>query len=190
MKLEKYDIMERELDWFVSYFQNCRQFVVYERWKITSRICVNYGVAQRSIVRPIQYIIYNYECLLNDIVRYSDKLKFIMYTNICTGSTAQSFTTLKLLTSHDTYKYVILVKSFSVIKRRDIVISCFFFQIIFLITITQEDLWLMLKYLIYSARFHLSSSQWANGLSIQMNHTLERPSCWTPYHQSTKYSQI
>ena len=35
------------------------------------------------------------------------------------GSTAQSFTTLKLLTSHDIYKYFILVKTFSVIKGGD-----------------------------------------------------------------------
>ena len=35
------------------------------------------------------------------------------------GTTAQSFTTLKLLTFHDIYKYFILVKTFSVIKGGD-----------------------------------------------------------------------
>ena len=29
-KQERYGIMDRELDWFVSYFQNRRQFVVYK----------------------------------------------------------------------------------------------------------------------------------------------------------------
>ena len=56
------------------------------------------------------------------------------------GSTAQSFTTLKLLTFHDIYKYFILVKTFSFIKVGDRYFHDFFFQIIFLITITQQGL--------------------------------------------------
>ena len=82
-KLERYGIMDWELDCFISYFQNRRQFVVYKDEK--SRVdSVNYGIAQGSIAGPIQYIIY-----MNDIVRCSDKLKFIMYaddTNICVSS--------------------------------------------------------------------------------------------------------
>ena len=82
-KLERYGIMDREFDWFISYFQNRRQFVVYkdEKSQVES---VNYGIAQGSIAGPILYIIY-----MNDIVRCSDKLKFIMYaddTNICVSS--------------------------------------------------------------------------------------------------------
>ena len=54
-------------------------------------------------------------------------------------STAQSFTTLKLLTFHDIYQYFILVKTF-LLSRGEIVIFMKFFQIIFLITITQQGL--------------------------------------------------
>ena len=48
--------MDRELDWFVSYFQSRRQFVVYkdENSRVES---VNYGIAHRSIAGPILYII-------------------------------------------------------------------------------------------------------------------------------------
>ena len=55
-KLERYGIMNRELDWFVSYFQSRRQFVVYkdENSRVES---VNYGIAHRSIAGPILYII-------------------------------------------------------------------------------------------------------------------------------------
>ena len=78
--LERYGIMDRELDWFVSYFQNSRQLVIFKDEK--SRVeSVNYGVGQGSIAGHIIY--------MNDIVKCSEKLKFIMYadaTNLCVSS--------------------------------------------------------------------------------------------------------
>ena len=72
------------------------------------------------------------------------------------GSTAQSFTTLKLLTFHDIYKYFILVKTFSVIKGGDN-----YFHGIFSNYLSNNNystrLMTNAKYIL--PRFHLSSSQ-------------------------------
>ena len=72
------------------------------------------------------------------------------------GSTAQSFTTLKLLTFHDIYKYFILVKTFSVIKGGDS-----YFHEIFSNYLSNNNystrLMTNAKYIL--PRFHLSSSQ-------------------------------
>ena len=73
------------------------------------------------------------------------------------GSTAQSFTTLKLLTFHDMYKYLILVKTFSVIKGGDRYFHDFFFSNYLSNNNYSTRIMTDAKYIL--PRFHLSSSQ-------------------------------
>ena len=74
---------------------------------------------------------------LNRIVTIHNRMVRLMIP----GNTAQSFTTLKLLTFHDICKYFLLVKTFSVIKGGIVFFMIFLFKIIiFLIKITQQGL--------------------------------------------------
>ena len=78
---------------------------------------------------------------LNRIVTFHNRMVLLMVP----GCTAQSFTTFKLLTFHDIYINISFLLKFVLLSRGEIVIFIIFFQIIFLITITQQGLWLMLN---------------------------------------------
>ena len=74
-KLVVYGIIGNELKWFKSYFSDRQQYVVYNN-KSSSRLPVNYGAPQGSIIGPLLFLIY-----INDIVFATNHVKFILFAD-------------------------------------------------------------------------------------------------------------
>ena len=73
--LYKYGIRGNTLNWFMNYLSNRYQFVTINNTS-SSFLRMECGVPQRSILRPILFILY-----INDLARVSTKLKFLLYAD-------------------------------------------------------------------------------------------------------------
>ena len=75
MKLSRYGVDHSSVEWFRSYFENRRQFVSFGETR-SELLNVPYGTPQGGILGPLLFIIY-----INDIIKSSDILKFVMYAD-------------------------------------------------------------------------------------------------------------
>lgn len=87
IKLERYGVKGRELNWFKSYFNDRHQYVRYGN--VESQLKpINVGTPQGSIVGPLTFIIF-----INDIVRCSNMVKFVLFADdtsvVCKAKTAR-----------------------------------------------------------------------------------------------------
>ena len=74
-KLKYYGVMGTELRLLTDYLTNQKQYVVFNNYCSDITDIVN-GVPQGSILSPLLFSIY-----INDLIRTSNKCKFIMYAD-------------------------------------------------------------------------------------------------------------
>ena len=70
-----YGIRANALSWMKKYLANRKQYINYNDIS-SSYNTINCGVPQGSILGPILFLIY-----INDIIRSSNKLKFLLFTD-------------------------------------------------------------------------------------------------------------
>jgi ribonuclease P/MRP protein subunit RPP40 len=74
-KLDKYGIRGNAKKWITSYLNDRQQFCSYNNKKST-KLNINCGVPQGSILDPLLFIVY-----LNDLANISDKLSTILFAD-------------------------------------------------------------------------------------------------------------
>ena len=87
-KLQCYGVRSNACSWFVSYLQNWKQYVVFNKTESEYKE-ISCGVLQGSILGPLLFILY-----INDIEHVSDSIKPILFADDTSLFHSHTFNTL------------------------------------------------------------------------------------------------